>query len=172
MRIDRPRPLTAAQQYLNLRSNPICAGVGTLRAGRLLWRFSARPTLFSRDYTARIDYWQGGTPRVFVEDPDLTALAEGRRLPHVHQQKPTQLCLYLPGAGEWTARMRIDQTLVPWTFLWLFYFEEWLDSDDWKGGGVHPGDAESWPRCNPSVPLPHLGPDALRLQSDQPVPCG
>jgi hypothetical protein len=27
---------------------------------------------------------------------------------------------------------------VPWTALWLFYFEEWLTSDDWKGGGIHP----------------------------------
>ena len=27
------------------------------------------------------------------------------------------------------------QTIVPWTALWLFYFEEWLTSDDWKGGG-------------------------------------
>jgi hypothetical protein len=27
--------------------------------------------------------------------------------------------------------------------LWLFYFEEWLWSDDWKGGGMHPGDLEA-----------------------------
>jgi hypothetical protein len=25
-----------------------------------------------------------------------------------------------------------------WATLWLFYFEEWLASDDWKGGGMHP----------------------------------
>jgi hypothetical protein len=36
--------------------------------------------------------------------------------------------------------MRIDLTIVPWAMLWLFYFEEWLSSSDWKGGGVHPGD--------------------------------
>jgi hypothetical protein len=28
---------------------------------------------------------------------------------------------------------------VPWTALWLFYFEEWLVSNEWKGGGEHPG---------------------------------
>ena len=27
---------------------------------------------------------------------------------------------------------------MPWAALWLFYFEEWLGSDDWKGGGEHP----------------------------------
>ena len=39
---------------------------------------------------------------------------------------------------EWQSWMRLDQTVVPWTTLWLFYFEEWLASDDWKGGGMHP----------------------------------
>jgi hypothetical protein len=34
--------------------------------------------------------------------------------------------------------MRLDRTIVPWIALWLFYFEEWLASDDWKGGGMHP----------------------------------
>jgi hypothetical protein len=34
--------------------------------------------------------------------------------------------------------MRIDDTIVPWVYLWLAYFEEWLWSDDWKGGGEHP----------------------------------
>jgi hypothetical protein len=37
--------------------------------------------------------------------------------------------------------MMLDQSIVPWTALWLFYFEEWLESNDWKGGGEHPGDA-------------------------------
>ena len=34
--------------------------------------------------------------------------------------------------------MRLDQTIVPWAILWLFYFEEWLISNEWKGGGLHP----------------------------------
>ena len=34
--------------------------------------------------------------------------------------------------------MRSDQTVVPWTSLWLFYFEDWLASNEWKGGGEHP----------------------------------
>lgn len=88
----------------------------------------------------RIDFQQGSIPKVFVEEPDLTVLAEGRRLPHVYKQKPTRLCLYLPGACEWEGWMRLDQTIVPWASLWLFYFEEWLGSDDWKGGGVFPSE--------------------------------
>ena len=45
--------------------------------------------------------------------------------------------------------MRIDQTIVPWTALWLFYFEEWLFSDEWKGGGEHPGGGNSVPLDDP-----------------------
>jgi hypothetical protein len=44
----------------------------------------------------------------------------------------------LPKAGEWNSSRFISETIVPWTSLWLFYFEEWLLSDEWKGGGVHP----------------------------------
>lgn len=132
------RPLTAAQQFANLRRNPICAGTGVLHAGRLIWHYTASPTPLSRNYQLRIDYRQGDVPQVFVDDPDLVILAEGRRLPHVYEQKPTRLCLYLPRTREWSGCMRIDQTIAPWAALWLFYFEEWLDSDAWKGGGEHP----------------------------------
>jgi hypothetical protein len=38
--------------------------------------------------------------------------------------------------------MRIDLTFVPWTATWLYYFEKWLVSDDWKGGGEHPSDED------------------------------
>jgi hypothetical protein len=41
--------------------------------------------------------------------------------------------------------MRLDHTIVPWTALWLFYFEEWLISNDWKGGGVHPSSSGTLP---------------------------
>lgn len=36
--------------------------------------------------------------------------------------------------------MPLDETVVPWAALWLYYFEEWLVSDDWKGGGKHRSD--------------------------------
>jgi len=44
----------------------------------------------------------------------------------------------LPGTGEWTTSKVLADTVVPWTSLWLLFFEEWLWSDEWKGGGIHP----------------------------------
>ena len=138
MRFDRPKPLTVAQQYLNLRNNPVCIGEGRLHGNTLSWKFPVTPTPLSRCYAARIEYRQGTSPEVFIDDPDLTLLSEGRRLPHVYEQSPTRVCLYLPASGEWAASMRLDLTIVPWTALWLFYFEKWLISGEWAGGGRHP----------------------------------
>ena len=130
--------LTAVQQFVNLKINPICKGEGGVRLGKLSWEFTARPDPLSRFYRVRIQFRQGGVPQVYVVDPDLNLLAEGRRLPHVYDQTRVRLCLYLPGTGEWSPSRRISETIVPWTFLWLWYFEEWLVSDAWKGGGLHP----------------------------------
>lgn len=162
MHFDRRRPLTVPQQYHGLRGNPVSAGEGRLGVGALSWRCPVMPTLLSREYAVRIDYRRGGTPEVYVEEPDLSILAAGRRLPHVYDQSPTRLCLYLPGSGEWEPWMRLDQTIVPWTALWLFYFEDWLHSDDWKGGGHHPTERPSasprrtW-RNRGRQPLPTAG---------------
>ena len=134
----RRKPLTAAQQFVNLRGNPISRGTGRLRAGAVTWRYAATPFPLARDYDVRIEFKQGGKPQTFVDAPDLQALAGGRRIPHLYQQRPPRLCLYLPQTFEWQSWMRLDQTIVPWTALWLFYFEEWLASNDWKGGGLHP----------------------------------
>lgn len=132
------RNLSAAQQYLALRSNPICTGHGRLGRGQVLWTWQAAPSALSCIYTLHVEFKEGGTPKVFVDQPDLVALAEGRKLPHVYSESPTQLCLYLPSSGEWHGSLLITNTVVPWASLWLYFFEEWLVSDDWKGGGVHP----------------------------------
>ena len=138
MRFDRPRSLTAAQQYFTLRINPACQGQGRLRGNTLTWRFPVTPMPLSRQYDARIEYRQAKSPEVYIEAPNLVVLANGRKLPHVYDQSPTRLCLYLPGTGEWGAWMRLDQTAVPWTALWLLYFEGWLLTGEWLGGGLHP----------------------------------
>ncbi|HEY8594574.1 MAG TPA: hypothetical protein VIL84_04955 [Devosiaceae bacterium] len=87
----------------------------------------------------RIEYLRGKPPDIFVENPDIQVLAGERKLPHVYHN-PLRLCLYLPSSGQWKPSKRLDQTIVPWTAIWLYYFEEWLVSNDWKGGGKHPSD--------------------------------
>ena len=131
--------LTLSQQLLFLKASPAISGVGQVRANKLTWQETIQPTALARSYLATITLQPGQTPGVQIDDPDLELLAAGRPLPHVYRD-PLRLCLYLPGAREWDARKRIDQTIIPWTYLWLYYFEDWLWSDDWKGEGQHPGE--------------------------------
>ena len=132
------RRLTAAQQFFILKRNAVSRGEGTLRRRGLVWEFLATPSPLSRTYHVKIEYDEYSSPSVFVIDPDLHVLADNRKLPHVYADHPPHLCLYLPGTKEWSSDLLIATTTVPWTYLWLFYFEEWLLSNEWKGGGKHP----------------------------------
>lgn len=134
------RPLSAAKQFLHLRANPLTAGMGELGPGMLEWRFAVTPTPLSRTYSVRLSFVEGQPPCVFVEEPDLLVLADGRKLPHVYSEEPVRLCLYLPGTEEFQPWMRLDTTTVPWTALWLYFFEDWLATGDWHGEGAHPSD--------------------------------
>lgn len=142
MRFSKPRPLTAAQHFHALRHNPACIGEGSLGIAGFTWHYEARPTPISRSYLLQINFRTGGKPSVYVDLPDLPALAEGRKIPHLYSSNPVSLCLYLPRTREWGPHMQIASSVVPWASLWLFYFEEWLVSDDWKGGGEHVSDRD------------------------------
>jgi len=108
--------LSPEQQWIRLRASPVSRGHGVVKRG---------------DRSA-------DSPEVVVVSPDLNELADGRHLPHVYSTKPVRLCLFDPQTAEWSPGASIADTIVPWTYEWLFYFEEWLVSDEWKGGGRHP----------------------------------
>jgi hypothetical protein len=113
-------------------------GSGYIRKGRLDWFWVARPTPISREYKLRLQLARSGYPTVVVEYPNLDELAMGRAIPHVYNQKAGRLCLYLPGTGEWRPDKALSNTIIPWASLWLFFFEEWMFSGEWRGGGIHP----------------------------------
>lgn len=141
MMIQAERALTAAQQYHLLLNRKRFPGKGKVHSGHMTWVTEIAPTPLSRDYLVRLTYRQGSIPEVFVDDPDLSLLADGDRLPHVYSQIPTRLCLYLPGTREWTPGDAFDDTMLPWAALWLYYYEDWLSGGktEWRGGGTHPG---------------------------------
>ncbi len=134
----KTKDLSVAQQLENLRANPLSARSGWLCRGRLVWRCDLSPTPFSRTYTVRIEYAHGDRPKVYVESPNLRELAGEREIPHLYSQEEQRLCLYLPHSGEWNRSMLFDRTIIPWSVMWLFYFEDWLLSGEWRGGGTHP----------------------------------
>lgn len=134
------KTLTPELQWFRLKSSPICRGCGHVRMGELIWDFEARPGPLSRSYRLRIRFKRSGSPDVLVLSPNLNELAGDRYLPHVYSVKPVRLCLHFPHSGEWTPDKSIADTIVPWAYLWLVYFEYWLATDEWHGGGKHPGE--------------------------------
>ncbi len=90
----------------------------------------------SQEYQVKIHYELGAPPKVWVLSPPLERRPDGEPIPHVYEgPRP---CLYLPGSGEWRPDRYIADTIVPWTSLWLYYYEVWHATGEWLGGGVHP----------------------------------
>ena len=84
----------------------------------------------------------------------------GELVPHIYfnQHDPDNpfLCLYDPKERYWTPEEYIADTIIPWTIDWLFFFEAWLDSGEWKGGGRHPERrSDSCPRTDALHPEKH-----------------
>lgn len=131
--------LSPSQQLLLLRASKTFSGAGEIRRERLVWTCEIAPTPMSRSYQLRIDYSRGSAPRVYVVAPNLVELAGGRPLPHVYGADEQQrLCVYHPRLRQWRTNMALAATVLPWAVLWLFYFEDWLRTGVWNGGGEHP----------------------------------
>jgi hypothetical protein len=105
-------------------------------------------------YLARRDFgdWYLAHPyiSIFVLDPPIGADPRGTGEPaqHIyrlgHHPDFPALCVYDPVEDGWLPSEPIVQRIIPWTIKWLFFHEEWLLSDEWKGGGRHP---EMAPPC-------------------------
>lgn len=109
----------------------------------LRWRYRTRPNSLGREYDVLISYQTGNEPNVFIIAPDLNELTENE-IPHIYSStKDAQfssavcVCLYMKKHGEWNGEKLIAATVVPWIDLWLFFFEVWLSTGVWEGGGEH-----------------------------------
>jgi hypothetical protein len=132
------RSLTLEKQAVQVRFiwPTLTARVG---GGALTVRGVVRPTPLADSYRVRIVYAPGDVPKAFVDSPALRPRDDGQPIPHVYPgPRP---CLYLPGSGEWTNRMSIAKTIIPWLMLWLTYYELWRATGVWQGGGVEHGAA-------------------------------
>jgi hypothetical protein len=136
-------------QPLSLRTQKLLLGQGfsdgecTLRRGGLVWEGRLQPTAVSNSYTVRITHAVGRLPEIFLLAPDAQAMADAvipaRKIPHVYSyEHPIRLCVYHPKKREWKYTMPLATTVIPWTIMWLSFFEDWVWTDIWSGGGEHP----------------------------------
>ena len=94
------------------------------------WHGPLQPTEASPVYTVKIVYQFAGrhskSPKVWVKSPEIRPDAP-------HRYDDGSLCLYFPPERNWTPYKFISETVVPWTALWLVFYEIWLDTDHWYG---------------------------------------
>jgi len=103
----------------------------------LVWETDVVPTANSSTYRIRIDYTLDNAPKVYVIKPEKLKLADGQeKLPHVFCTPSQQICLFYPGFKEWLPSMFLARTIVPWASEWLLFYELWLITGEWQGGGI------------------------------------
>lgn len=136
------RPSLALQRLrLSAETDGVCTSP---HIGKISWKYSTKPSPLSRTYEVLITNEAGGKPEAFILSPDLNVLAAGGVIPHIYRDKQcyapdaTCLCLYRIKRGDWNSRMLLANTVVPWVDLWLLFFEDWVVSKEWSGGGDHP----------------------------------
>lgn len=101
--------------------------------GELVITGIIQPTHMSRKYDIRITYVISKIPKVEIINPKLEDST--CKLPHVY--KNNELCLFYPKYKEWTKYEYIAEKIIPWTTLWLYYYEVWKITGIWEGGGKH-----------------------------------
>lgn len=136
------RRQSLARRALDLESMRLPGSVLRIIEGRELeFEFKVAPSEWGRTYDCVLRLTPDGRwPEVIVKSPCLQTLAGDRVLPHVYRHKGagTLLCLWWPKNREWTSQMKLSDTFIPWAIDWLWYFEEWLYTGEWAGGGEHP----------------------------------
>ncbi len=95
-----------------------------------------RPTKESVQYKLKISAEVDSTKvSVFPVEPHIGSVESKMTVPHMYQSGA--LCLFFPDNNEWKYTDSWADTLVPWAGLWLYYYEIWLQTGEWLGGGVH-----------------------------------
>ena len=138
--VSKYKKVSLIQLYNNLKYCPLSSGgSGKLDKKYFYWEFNAKPTPLSKTYRILIIYHiDNYSPDIFVLDKDIWIVTKTKTIPHLYDYKKIRLCLYYPSYKEWNSKMLLCNTIVSWTYLWLYFYEEWLYSDNWKGEGIHP----------------------------------
>lgn len=101
-----------------------------------------QPTESSKDYFVLLEYKSVQvTPKVYIsvdqlDVEDLDSIPHKYGLKELYGKKYVNLCLNF--TNEWNPRMRISDTILPWICEWLYFYEVWLITGEWCGGGKHP----------------------------------
>lgn len=131
-----------AQAQLKKMLDKYPTSTGTIARNGIRWVFDVQPTPKSRIYTIRVSYQLNQPPVIEIVKPtNLIREKEGTDFIHMFRDSnrgKQMLCLYTE--GDWTSQKYIAETIVPWAAKWCYFYEVWLDTGEWHGGGYHKGE--------------------------------
>jgi hypothetical protein len=130
----KPNRLRMAQQHLRMSMLHPNFKLLSLTPKAVIWQGGINPLPVSDTYVVRIRYETFKGPQVWVISPKLQLCDGAASIPHTYIGE--YLCLYYPDYNEWTSAKYIAETIVPWISLWLVYYEAWLATGEWLGGGI------------------------------------
>ena len=133
-RFIREKYLTVAQQDLFVRAHFPQFRRTTIRGTKAVWQGILKPSPRSDTYEIEIAYEVPCRPVVRVVSPRLSTWGNFKRRPHTFRDG--SLCVHQ--SHEWNGNKRIASTVIPWTCLWLAFYETWLETGCWLGEGTHP----------------------------------
>jgi hypothetical protein len=132
-RFFKQQPLPLAEQFRQMKLHwPRFSR--SLHHSQVSWTGELTPAGMSDTYTIRVTYTPPMRPVVEVISPELKG-RPGERIPHTFLGK--KLCLHLH--QQWVpANTIIATTVIKWAVLWLFFYETWVITGTWEGGGHEP----------------------------------
>lgn len=133
----RPKRLGMPQQHQRMSARHPQFRLLALKPHLAEWQGLVQPSPLSDAYTVRVRYEKYKGPRILVVSPALRLREGAASIPHTYVGN--RLCLYYPDYEEWSSDKYIAETIVPWISLWLLYYEAWLATGEWLGGGIEHG---------------------------------
>ncbi|MCK9209108.1 MAG: hypothetical protein M0P66_18505 [Salinivirgaceae bacterium] len=76
-------------------------------------------------YKLNIVYKKSIEPYIYVTEPILV------KRKHMHSDD--RLCLYHKKEFKWSDKESIALKLIPWTIIWIYFYEMWLKTGIWYG---------------------------------------
>ena len=80
----------------------------------------------------QISYANGMPPHIYFGDSKVDEVNKVFKELHI--------CLHLPGSDEYSIDAPIMETIVSWAIKWTEFYELWLLTGVWYGGGKHASD--------------------------------
>ena len=106
----------------------------SVKKGKLVWEGILKPTSLSREYKIKLICDRMDNPKVYLKGSDIKGIERGD-FPHHYKKTEYGVLLCLNYTAEFNYSMKLTDTIIPWTLEWLCFYEIWLYTGEWHGGG-------------------------------------